>query len=439
MQHRNQNKKNKLKAKFFYKSFVKTLLFLLIFFSIFQISQKTQADQQQDLGAQKWLDQQKIGQLNQQIQQLQTQISQKRQQQASLKNDISLYDMEIQSTQLQIQATQTNIDNTNLQISAVKEQIQEKTDQINKEKQTLGDLILNLDQYDNTSDLQLSLSTDNFSDFLDEIQYTKSIQSKVYDLLGQIKDMKAKLEQDQKDLQESLDKLNQLQDQLTATSQSLNDQKNQKIALLTATRGQESKYQSLLSSAKSEEDEINQEIYQLDQRASGKGGGIAPIHGILAWPLNGIITQGYGNTGFTSLGYNFHNGIDIAGPAGTPVYATGDGTIEATGTGQAAYGNWVAIRHQIAAESGHQIITLYGHLMSFTVNPGQKVKQGDLIGFEGNTGNTTRLLYGPEHGFHLHFSVFDADGFGISPGAYQSKYGPYQVPYGKTYNPLDFL
>ena len=56
-----------------------------------------------------------------------------------------------------------------------------------------------------------------------------------------------------------------------------------------------------------------------------------------------------------------------------------------------------------------------------------------------NTGNTTRLIYGPERGYHLHFGVYDADGFGVVAGAYTKVYGNYKVPYGYTYNPLDFL
>jgi len=162
--------------------------------------------------------------------------------------------------------------------------------------------------------------------------------------------------------------------------------------------------------------------------------------GVLQWPVDGILTQGYGNTGFTALGYNFHNGVDIAGPAGTAVYAAADGTVVDTDQSDVSYGNWVAIKHNISTSSGSdQIVTLYGHLRTIKVTPGQTVKQGDVIGYEGNTGNTTKKLYGPERGYHVHFGVYDADGFSISPGAYTKIYGPYKIPYGYTYNPLDFL
>lgn len=399
-------------------------------------------DTKTDIEDQKAQKQIQLRQLQDQINQYNQQIQQKKAQKASLSNEISLYDTEIAATGIQIQATQTNIDNTNLQIQETQNQIQEKSDQIAREKVLLAELIVTLNEYDNTSTLQLGLGSNNFSDFMDQVQYTESIQEKVSSLLQQIKDLKAKLEQDEQDLEASLQKLTELQDQLQLTQQTLTDQKTSKVALLEQTKGQEARYQKLLSQSQNEEAEVNKEINDLEAKLRGDKtfNALKPIHGILAYPIDGVITQGYGNTGFTSLGYSFHNGLDIAGPAGTPIYAAADGVIEATGTGETAYGNWVVIRHSgIKATNGHEILTLYGHMRTFVVKKGQSVKQGTLIGYEGNTGNTSRLLYGPDRGYHVHFTVFDGVGFGISNGAYQAKYGPYQVPYGYTYNPKDFL
>ena len=84
-------------------------------------------------------------------------------------------------------------------------------------------------------------------------------------------------------------------------------------------------------------------------------------------------------------------------------------------------------------------MVLYAHLNKISVNPGQGVLTSDLIGLQGNTGNTTRLLYGPERGYHLHLTMFDEEGFGIKEGAYQDIYGPYRIPFGYSYNPFDFF
>lgn len=85
-----------------------------------------------------------------------------------------------------------------------------------------------------------------------------------------------------------------------------------------------------------------------------------------------------------------HNGIDIPGPIGTPIYATADGTV---GRAQrlGGYGNYVEIDH------GNAIQTRYGHMSAIAVAPGQSVHRGDIIGYMGSTGRST--------GSHLHYEV----------------------------------
>lgn len=85
-----------------------------------------------------------------------------------------------------------------------------------------------------------------------------------------------------------------------------------------------------------------------------------------------------------------HDGMDFSSPTGTPVYATGDGTVAAAGW-NGAYGNSIDISH------GYNYTTRYAHLSEVLVKPGQKVSRGDLIGKVGSTGKST----GP----HLHYEV----------------------------------
>lgn len=250
--------------------------------------------------------------------------------------------------------------------------------------------------------------------------------------------MKSELEIKQAELKKQKDDLDNLQDQLTLTKANLDGQRRGKQEVLDQTRGQERAYQKLLAESKDLEDQIEKEIYDLDAEIGKRLGNrkLPPKKGLFAWPMDGTMTQGYGNTGFTSLGYSFHNGIDLANGGGTKIYAAGDGTVLDTGTGKGAYGNWVTIKHKVGSRG---LITLYAHMSSFRVKPGQAVKEGDLIGFEGNTGNTTRLLYGPHRGYHLHLTIFDEEGYGVADGKLTKQFGAYQVPYGATYNPLDFL
>ena len=87
-----------------------------------------------------------------------------------------------------------------------------------------------------------------------------------------------------------------------------------------------------------------------------------------------------------------HTGIDLAAPTGTPIYASGDGLVERAGW-VSGYGKKVEIRHVNGFETG------YGHMSKIAseMTPGTRVRQGQIIGYVGSTGNST----GP----HLHFEI----------------------------------
>jgi murein DD-endopeptidase MepM/ murein hydrolase activator NlpD len=417
-----------------------TLLLSSMFSFAFAQTSSTTVDQ---LNVQKSDRQKQLDQINQQIKNYRQQITQAQNSANTLKNQILIFDREIATTQLQIQAKQTQIEDTQAQIALLEGQIAQQEQRLKDNKAVLSEMLVELNQYDNDYLLKTTLGSDKLSDFLDQVQFTQDFQNKIYQLVQKIKEIKARLQQQQQDLKIQLANLQQLQTQLEMTQEELNGQRSQKQALLDQTKGLERNYQKLLTTSKTQEDQLQKEIEDLDAQIRAKLGKktINASHGILDWPMDGVVTQTYGNTGFTSLGYNFHNGIDIAGPAATPVYAPADGVVYDTDhNNNAAFGNWVAIKHNLSGSKGSvNIVTLYGHLRSFIVSPGQSLKQGDLIGYEGNTGNTTAKLYGPERGYHVHFGVYDQDGFGVNQGAYARIYGPYKVPYGYTYNPLDFL
>lgn len=97
-----------------------------------------------------------------------------------------------------------------------------------------------------------------------------------------------------------------------------------------------------------------------------------------------------------------HNGVDLAVPEGTQVYAASDGTIVQSGW-NGGYGISICIEHKDGS------MTRYGHLSSNDVCVGDVVSQGDVIGLSGNTGNST----GP----HVHFEII-VDGIPVDPMQY---------------------
>ena len=119
---------------------------------------------------------------------------------------------------------------------------------------------------------------------------------------------------------------------------------------------------------------------------------------LFCWPL----TQHIITAGWTYNDGSAHNAIDLRAAVGTPVYAAEDGTVDwlqawdgRTKTGMQSYGNAVRLRH--ADYNSGTLQTRYAHLSKVLVAHGQAVREGDLIGYSGETGN----CFGP----HLHFEV----------------------------------
>jgi murein DD-endopeptidase MepM/ murein hydrolase activator NlpD len=115
------------------------------------------------------------------------------------------------------------------------------------------------------------------------------------------------------------------------------------------------------------------------------------------WPEpQAVLSQGFGPSTFwfepAYGGYaHFHTGLDLVEPFGSPVYAADDGIVASVGSSSSGYGNYVVIAHSGGWD------TLYGHLSTSLVKVGQTVTQGQVVGLEGSTGNST--------GAHVHFEL----------------------------------
>lgn len=112
-------------------------------------------------------------------------------------------------------------------------------------------------------------------------------------------------------------------------------------------------------------------------------------NGMFIQPAPGVLTSPYGPRWGT-----FHYGVDIAKPGpNVPIYAAADGEVHYAAY-SSSYGNWVQITHYI---NGQIYTTVYAHMSRYIVSPGQVVKQGQVIGYMGSTGDST--------GQHLHFEL----------------------------------
>jgi murein DD-endopeptidase MepM/ murein hydrolase activator NlpD len=283
---------------------------------------------------------------------------------------------------------------------------------------------------DRTSFLETMLSSADFTDALTEVGYHLDFAEQDKALADQImadkevlailhqnvelarqqaaemheiaKESKAQLDQQLADLAEARKELVRLEDEtarLLAQQQSAYKQlaisKEKAAALLKAQLAEEKKLEAL--------------VERLVAEALAKGGIPSQYNGTLSWPMSGRITQNFGCTGFSwepaLYGCaHFHRGIDIANAMYTPIRAAGPGKVIWSGKSPYSTG-WIVI---IAHSS--KLVTWYAHIDNKAwppaVRAGQYVAKGQVIAYEGMTGNTT----GP----HLHWAV-QLDGTWVNP------------------------
>jgi hypothetical protein len=147
--------------------------------------------------------------------------------------------------------------------------------------------------------------------------------------------------------------------------------------------------------------EKNQELLQLKESIEEYRKQMAATPSI--WPAGGKVTSEFGpRRSPLSRRKEFHFGIDIAGPRGTPILATAEGEV-VFASYRIGFGNTIIIDH------GYGITTVYAHLKNFNVHLGSSVQKGQVIGYMGSTGYST--------GVHLHYEVH-RKGVAVNPRAY---------------------
>jgi murein DD-endopeptidase MepM/ murein hydrolase activator NlpD len=422
------------------------------------------------------------GQANQEIDALRRQISDRSAELIELQREISKYQKELEAVGAEkrtletaireldlsrdkiatdIEVTENRIEINDLQIQKLTREIQVKELEIDRNTELVAGTIRDMDEIENTSFIETLLKHDNISEFWDTLEELSLFQEEIKEQLQNLMAVKASLETDKDELQKTVAQLAGLYEQLEGEKYSLDVNREEKDALLSETENEEATYQEILEEKRAARDRFEAELRQLESQLQFHlDKSTIPVagSGVLKWPFSAnyfsacpsfsgalgnsdCITQYFGNTPFAKSGaYNGsgHNGIDFRAPVGTQITAALSGTVAGTGNTDAvsgcySYGKWVLIRHN------NGIATLYAHLSSITVSPGQSVATGQLIGYSGNTGYVT----GP----HLHFTVYASEGvkvqrLGDIPGRPITGCSAASIPVAalEAYlNPLDYL
>lgn len=241
----------------------------------------------------------------------------------------------------------------------------------------------------NMSTLEILLSSDSLSEMFTRLdlvnvvaEYDRTVIEKVKTQITRTEELKAAIEANLAEQQAVMDELNSTKADLNSKQSELNRTIASLAAQETSIIAEQERYDAL-------EEELDRKISAL---SSTQSPGISYLEGEFIWPLPGYsrVSSSFGWR--TLYGKpNFHTGMDIPAASGTPIHAAGDGTVIQAGWVNTGGGYKVTIDH------GSGLITTYCHQSRIGASVGQKVKQGDIIGYVGTTGNST--------GNHLHFTI----------------------------------
>jgi murein DD-endopeptidase MepM/ murein hydrolase activator NlpD len=311
---------------------------------------------------------------------------------------------DIAAQQALIAQTQATIDDLNRQIRLGEADVTRLRAHMGVRDELLNQRLRYVDAHGAMNYLQLVLTANSFNQMMDRMVAAQQVAASDRKLLTD---------------------LAQQHSEVTLANTALDDKKGQVIALLQQEKAAEADLQKSLkaqdaalayakqlevqlsaqyAAVQAQRAAIDAQVAQLQQQyqaaAKAAGGGT----GQFEWPEpqcgHGCISQGFGCNSYWFEQYEpscpyphrIHTGIDIAGPFGTPIVAADTGVVYFY-PGSFGYGNYIVMIH------GNGYSTLYGHLSRFNgaMSSGAIIARGDLIGYEGSTGNST----GP----HLHFEI----------------------------------
>lgn len=373
-----------------------------------------------------------IEELEKQSKQYQDAILKNQKQSKSLQKEIDNLNNQILRLRTKILVTEKQIQTAKLEISGLSGNIFDTQEKILNKQKTIGEILAIVNDWDRQSLVALLLKNTQLSDFFSQVRYNQNFQNKLISLLSELKATKQKLEDEKSELEIKKQELERLDISQKSKKIALDGNKYEKDNLLSRTKGQEVQYQKMLDEVQKKEAQFFSELQRLENEAVKTGAYILrvradklPVGKVFSWPEDDyILTQGYGMTAYAKRGaYGGapHNGIDMASGLGTPIKAIGPGKILVSGTND-GWGNWVAILHD------NGLASVYAHLRTPSgLGNGKNVNIGDVIGYEGATGNST--------GSHLHLSIYKEFFTFINPRNGQLYFNYFDG----TINPLDYL
>lgn len=362
--------------------------------------------------------------LNQKIQETKDNLNEVNSQKEESQDKVNNLSSQIDSYESKINSLKSEIETKTNEVNELQKKLDELEAEREKNQSLLDERLVTLYESGEVSYLDMLLSSTDLTDFISSYYMIETLtaadkeliqnlendkkeiadtQEKVNNSLGEIEKNKTELESVQQELSKAKNEEQTKVDKLTEQSHDLEndvEEYEKKMKELDAKeKAQEAALQKKYEEAKKKAEQGNSS--GSNSNSGSSSGGSVSSKGFIRPVKTGKITAGM----YYSSG-KYHGAVDFGVSVGTPVYAAADGiVVTSTWGGSDSYGYYIKIKHY-----NNGLYTLYAHGSSLVAKVGQEVKQGQLIMYSGNTGNST----GP----HLHFEVR------VAPGGYNNRVNP---------------
>ncbi|MEH3000839.1 murein hydrolase activator EnvC family protein [Bacillus pumilus] len=335
---------------------------------------------------------------------------------SKLKKEIEKIDLKVSAATEKVAEKEKEVKQTKQEIKKLKKDIQVINDRIEKRKAIFKDRIRSMQKSGGTINyLDVLLGARSFSDFVGRVGAVTTIVEADKDMITEhendlklVEQKEAELNNQLNGLETSLKELEELKKDLSKQQKEkenilgdVTDKKNHAHDELGKLENEQEILANQKAAVKSEEARRQKEEAKRAEQAAAEKSAPAPQSGgsdqVSDTPASssGFIKPAAGrfSSGFGGRSGGQHYGLDIAAKGTVSVVAAASGTVT-NSSYSSSYGNVIFITHNI---NGQTYQTVYAHLSTRSVSTGQRVEQGQFLGYMGNTGQS--------HGQHLHFEI----------------------------------
>ena len=324
---------------------------------------------------------------------------------SELKEKVTVVQSQISVLKGQIAEVQNSIGLKEQEIAAKEQQITEKEAEIADQWGDFKQHMAAMQELRDGGSVAMLSAVNDLYELLTFNEVMQDISIKDTEILDNMKNAKEALESDKLTLESQRSELQSKKADLDAQNSQMRAKQNELNSSVAAAQMSAAEAQQAQKDAQAaiESDEMNYEAVKKQiQKMIAAAAASKPTLSFTGFicPLKSYsrISSEYGWRKNPVTGVNkLHAGTDFAAPGGTPIYAAASGYVQVAGWSSGGYGNYVIIYHGKMSD-GNQYSTLYGHMRSVATSAGKYVKQGEIIGYVGSTGNST--------GNHLHLEVW---------------------------------